>query len=316
MVGQVFAHYRIDAKIGEGGFAVVYKGRDLLLERTVAVKILKEVLPRDASIWGRLLREARIASALNHPNICSLYDIGEEQDVHYLVCEFVEGKTLRAILESGPLPIYDVFRCSTQIAEAMAYTQGAGILHRDIKSSNIMVTPAGQMKLLDFGLAKFIHEKAEQGEVTPSSTQDIGRRLAGTLPYAAPELLRGDNATTQASVWSLGVVMFEMLTGQLPFTGRTQFELAVEIMTSKPKSLPAHIPGGLRAIVHRCLMPDKEFRYYSAIEVLNHLQSERIAYEIRGILAGRSPSLHLGYWFQRLQNALTWLTSMLFGSRS
>lgn len=317
VVGQVLGHYRIDAKIGEGGFAVVYRGRDLLLERTVALKILKKNFTQDDLTWAHLLREARIASALNHPNICTLYDIGEDQDIHYLVSEFVEGKTLRAVLQSGPLPTYDVFRYGIQIAEAMAYIQGAGILHRDIGSRNIMVTPAGQIKMLDFGLAKFTQEQnAGQDRVSPSPEQDTGGWRVGALPYVAPELLHGDTATTQASIWSLGVVIFEMLTGELPFAGRTPFELAMEIMTGKPKSLPAHIPGGLRTIVHRCLMPDKEFRYSSAIEVFNNLQSERIAYEIRGILAGRPPSLHLGYWFQRLGNALTWLTSMLFGSRS
>jgi eukaryotic-like serine/threonine-protein kinase len=317
VVGQVLGHYRIDAKVGEGGFAVVYKGRDLLLERTVALKILKEPFPRDGSTWGRLLREAQIASVLNHPNICSLFDLGEEQDIHYLVCEFVEGKTVRAMLESGPLPTEDVFRYGMQIAEAMAYIHSAGILHRDIRSSNLMITPAGQIKILDFGLAKFVQKlKTGQDDVSNSPTPETGRWVVGALPYAAPELLHGDAATAQASIWSLGVVMFEMLTGELPFAGRTAFELAMDIMTGKPKSLPAEIPGGLRTIVHRCLMPDKEFRYSSAIEVCDHLRSERIAYELRSILARRPPSLYWGYWFQRLGHALTWLTSVLFGPRS
>jgi eukaryotic-like serine/threonine-protein kinase len=307
MVGQVLGHYLIDAKIGEGKFAVVYKGRDLRLDRTVAVKVLKEDCLQANTAWGRLLREARIASALNHPNICTLYDIGEEQDINYLALEFVQGKTLRAILDSGPLPVQNAFHFCMQIAEAMAYTHGAGILHRDFKCSNIMVTPTGRIKLVDFGLARLMEEeRAKQDEGSNSSAQEIGW-LVGTLPYMAPELVRGEKATAQSGVWSLGVILFEMLTGELPFTGRSAFELGMEIMIGAAKQLPMDIPAGLRGIVQRCMAKDKEYRYYSAVEVLNHLQSEFVTFQIRAILANR-PSSH--YQWSRagwLRSLLRWI---------
>jgi eukaryotic-like serine/threonine-protein kinase len=314
MVDQVLGHYHIDAKIGEGRFAVVYKGRDIRLGRTIAVKVLKEDCLQPDTTWGRLLREARVASALNHPNVCTLYDIGEEEDINYVVLEFVEGKTLRAILDSGPLPVQLAFHFGMQIAEAMAHIHGAGILHRDFKSSNIMVTPTGRVKIVDFGLATLVEEeRAKQGEGSNSSAQEIGW-LVGTLPYMAPELLHGDAPTTQSGVWSLGVVLFEMLTGRLPFSGRSPFELAMDIMTGAANHLPMDIPAGLRGIVERCMVRDKEHRYYSAVEVLNHLQSDFVTYQIRAILANRPSSQNqwsrAGLW----RFALSWISLMLLGN--
>jgi eukaryotic-like serine/threonine-protein kinase len=312
MVGQVIGHYYIDAKIGEGQFGVVYKSQDIRLKRTVAVKVLKEKYLQGDSTWGRLLREARIASALNHPNVCALYDIGEEQDINYIVMEFVRGTTLRAILDSGPLPVQHVFHFAMQIAEAMAYTQGAGILHRDFKSSNIMVTPTGRIKIVDFGLAKMMKEERVNQDVdSHSSARDVGW-LVGSLPYMAPELLHGEEATTQSSVWSLGVVMFEMLTGRLPFSGRSPFELGMDIMTGPVKQLPTEIPAGLRGIAHRCMARDKEYRYYSAVEVLNHLQSEFVTYQIRSILANRPSSQDHRSSLKWWRYALSWIWLVLF----
>lgn len=316
MVGQIIGHYSIDAQIGEGEFSVVYKGRDIRLDRQVAVKVLKETHSPSSTTWGRLLREAHIVSTLNHPKICTLYDIGEEQDINYIVFELVEGKTLSSILKSGSLPITTCLTYAIQISEAIAHANGAGVLHLDLKSSNIMVTPAGQIKVIDFGLAKIMHEERTRTRSgSNSSVQEIGW-LAGTLPYMAPEILHGNAPTTHAGVWALGVIMFEMLTGELPFVGGTMFELGMEIMTGKPTLLPADIPGGLRAIVQRCLVRDKEYRYYSAVEVFNHLQSELIAYEIRSIFARRRRSQHRGYWSDRCLRALMALSLLFFGRGS
>ena len=312
MVGQVLGHYCIEAKIGEGQFSVVYKGRDIRLNRLVAVKVLKENHSQDNATWGRLLCEAKIASTLCHPNVCTLFDIGEEQDVNYVVFEFVEGKTLRTILECGPLPVRTVLLYGMQIAEAKAHIHGAGILHGDMKSSNIMVTPAGRIKVIDFGLATIIQEeKVKQHNATASSTQEIGW-LAGTLPYMAPELLRGETATTQSGVWSLGIVLFEMLTGQFPFVGHTPFELGMEIMTGRIKPLPVGIPMGLRGIVHRCLVRDRKRRYCSAAEVFNHLHSEFISFEVRSVLANRQQPQDQGRWSERVASALMRLSMLFF----
>jgi eukaryotic-like serine/threonine-protein kinase len=309
MVGQTLGYYQIDGKAGEGEFAVVYKGRDVRLNRTVAVKVLKDKHVQGSSVWGQLLCEARIVSALNHPNVCTLYDIGEEQDINYIVLEFVEGRTLRAILDSGPLPVQLVFHFAMQIAEAMAYTHGAGIMHQDFKSSNIMVTPTDRIKIIDFGLAKFMEEeRTKREEGSYSSAQEIGW-VVGTLPYMAPELLHGELATTQSGVWSLGVVMFEMLTGQLPFSGRSPFELGMDIMTRSAKQLPMDIPAGLRGIVRRCMVRDKEYRYRSAVEVLNHLQSEFVSYQVRAILANRPSSQNQGYRAGWRRSVLKWISS-------
>jgi len=315
MVGQVIGHYCIDAQIGEGEFSVVYKGHDIRLDRTVALKVLKENHPQGGTTWGRLLREARIVSTLSHPNICKLYDIGEEQDINYMVFEFIEGETLKHSLKSGPLPTKTCLSYAMQIAQAIAHANGAGILHLDLKGSNIMVNPAGGIKIIDFGIAKIMQEERSKKNSGPgSSTQEIGW-LAGTLPYMAPEIVHGDAPTTQSGVWSLGVVMFEMLTGELPFAGRTPFELGMAIMVGRPKPLPAEIPAGLRAIIQRCLIRDREFRYYSAIEVFNHIHSEFIAYETRSEFARRHPSQNRGYWSEGVRSALKRLFLLLFPSR-
>lgn len=314
MVGQILGHYCIDAKVSEGKFATVYKGRDVRLDRMVAIKVLKEESLQAGTTWGRLLKEARIASALNHPNVCTLYDIGEEQDTNYVVLEFVEGTTLRAILESGLLPTQSVLQYGMQIADALSHMHGAGILHEDLKSSNIMVTPAGRIKVLDFGLAKFIEEEnSRQGDGSHPSVQETGW-IAGTLPYLAPELLHGEAPTTQSGVWSLGVVLFEMLTGELPFAGRTSFELGMDIMTGSMRPLPGDVSGGLRGVVQRCLARDRECRYYSAVEVFNDLQSEFISFQIKSILAQphylQSQARRVG----RLASTLMWFAFLFMGN--
>ena len=313
MVDQIIGHYYIDTQIGEGQFDKVYKGQDIRLKRTVAIKILKEKFNQDGAAWGRLLCEARIASTLNHPNICTLYDIGEEQDKNYVVFEFVEGKTLRAILDSGPLPIQTVFLYGEQIAQAKAYIHAAGMLHGDLKSANIVVTSEGHIKVVDFGLARLMEDKNTRPKQESFSSAQETRWLAGTLPYMAPELLHGDAPTTQAGVWSLGVILFEMLTGQFPFVGRTPFELGMEIMMGSTNQLPADIPAGLRAIVHRCLVRNKERRYYSAAEVFNHLNSEFIAFEIKAVLAGRNSLENRGYRYNWLASALLWVSGFFLG---
>jgi len=309
MIGEVIGHFHIDDKIGEGQFGIVYKSQDIRLNRTVAFKVLKERYLHSDSTWDRLLHEARVASALNHPNICRVYEIGEEQGVNYIALEFVEGRTLREMLDSGPLPVRTAFCLAIQIAEAMAYMHEAGILNWDLKTSNIMVTPADRIKIIDFGLTNLMEQertKKEQGSYP--SAQEVGWTI-GTLPYMPPELLRGEEPTAQSRIWSLGVVLFEMLTGELPFSGRSPFELGTHIMTEPVKKLPIELPAGLRGIVHRCMARDNSRRYHSAVEVLNHLQSELVGYQIRAILANRPSSQDHQYGRNWWRSALShrWL---------
>lgn len=274
MVGQIAGHYLIEEKIGEGAFAVVYRARDVRLNRQVALKILKRNKVGDVGSWAQLLAEARAASALNHANICGLYDIGEEQDLDYVVLELVEGQALRSILRSGALPAKVALRYGVEIAEALAHAHSAGVLHRDLTPSNVLVTPSGNVKVIDFGLAKIL----EPGEINQArkslSSLAEGGYLGGTLPYMAPELLHGEAATVQSDIWSLGVVMYEMLTGNLPFTGRTMFEVSMEIMTGNMEPLSQHTAPGLRGIICRCLARCRADRYQSAFTVYCHLQAE------------------------------------------
>ena len=310
MIDSILGHYRIEAKLGEGAFAIVYKAHDIRLNRTVAVKILREKHLQFGTAWGRLLREAQIASVLNHPNICALYDIGEEYDTNYIVLEFIEGQTLRAILESGALPVKTVFQHGIQIAEAMAYAQAVGVLHRDLKSSNIMVTPSGRIKIVDFGLAKFVEEeRSNQCKGSQSSLQEL-EWLAGTLPYMAPELLHGEKATRQSGVWSLGVVLFEMLTGRLPFTGRTPFELSMAIMVGKIEQFPRESSASIRGIIQRCLMADKGSRYQSALEALHHLQAEFASFEVGVAVSNRRSLWARPHRTKLLAFLLNWLTTL------
>ena len=271
---RIAGHYLIEEKLGEGSFAVVYKGRDVRLNRKVAIKVLRENHSGDVSAWARLLAEGQASSALNHPNICRLYDIGEEQETAYVVYELIEGQTLKSILKSGPLPYRIALWDASQIAAALAHAHSAGILHRDLTSSNMMVTPSGVIKVIDFGLARSISEgDVSEAKKSHSSMEEAGW-IGGTLPYLAPEVLHGEGTTVQSDLWSHGVILYEMLTGRLPFTGRTLFEVSVAIMIGDIVPLPNEIPSSLRAIVYRCLAKNKGVRYKSAHAVQRHLDAE------------------------------------------
>jgi eukaryotic-like serine/threonine-protein kinase len=285
MVGQVADHYLIEEKIGEGAFAVVYKARDVRLNRPVALKVLKRNRVQDDTSWARLLAEGRAASALNHTNICKLFDIGEEQDLDYVVLELIEGQSLKAILRSGPLPTKVALRQGAEIAEALAHAHSAGVLHRDLTSSNILVTHSGTVKVIDFGLAKFAEpDEINEAKRSLSSLGEAGW-LGGTLPYMAPELLHGETATAQSDIWSLGVLLYEMLTGSLPFVGGTMFELSMAIMIKGIEPLSQHIPPSLRGIVCRCLAKDRTDRYQSAFAVYCHLQAELSALDVNAAVS-------------------------------
>jgi predicted Ser/Thr protein kinase len=273
MVGKTVAHYEIEDHLGEGGSGVVYRGRDLRLERLVAIKVLADQLRDDELAWARLLREARLASHLNHPHIGAIYDLGEEDDRAYIVMEYIEGLPLSDLIPEGGMPLEQVRRYGAQIAEALAYAHERGVIHGDLKGSNILVTSEGNIKLLDFGLGRRI-PRSGMAEVTSSRLPlaEAGA-TAGTLPYLAPEVLRGDATSLQSDAWALGVLLYQMVTGELPFQGATTFELSVEIMVGTPQRL-AQVAEPLQSILRRCLEKDPAARCAQVREVMTALASD------------------------------------------
>jgi eukaryotic-like serine/threonine-protein kinase len=271
MIGQTLAHYGFEGLLGEGGSGLVYRGRDLRLERPVAIKVLADALRDDELAWARLLREARLASQLNHPHIATIHDLGEEDGRAYIVMEYVEGLPLADLIPEGGMPLEQVKRYTEQITDALAFAHEHGTLHGDLKGSNIIVTPEGNTKLLDFGLGRRI---PRNGTLEVSSSKlplaEIGA-TAGTLPYLAPEVLRGNPTSVQSDVWSLGVLIYQMATGELPFRGSTPFELSVEIMMATPANL-WQLPEPLQSTLRRCLEKNPDARFPQVRELSTQLQ--------------------------------------------
>src|ERR1019366_3157947 len=254
MIGKTLAHYGFEELLGEGGSGVVYRGRDLRLDRPVAIKVIADALREDEFAWARLLREARLASQLNHPHIAAIYDLGEDDGHAFIVMEYVEGLPLAELIPDGEMPLEQVERYAGQIADALAFAHEHGTLPGDLKGSNIIVTPEGNIKLLDFGLGRRI-PRSGTAEVTSLSLPlaEIGA-TSGTLPYLAPEVLRGNPTSVQSDIWALGVLLYQMSTGDLPFSGVTPFDLSVEIMVGKPsklEQLPEPLQSALRGSLEK-----------------------------------------------------------------
>jgi len=278
MIGERLGHFRIVEKIGAGGMGVVYRAHDEQLDRDVAIKVLPAGSFRDPSARARLLREARTASKLNHPHICTIHEVGEADGQAYIAMELVEGQTLSARLAGGALPLEQVLRYGLQLADAVAHAHERGIIHRDLKSANVIITPEGRAKVLDFGLAKRLSGE----EVTEATTQTMDSltgpgAVVGTLAYMAPEQLRGQPADARSDVWALGVVLYEMAAGQRPFQGQTGFELSSAILSQAPPPLPpgpeGALPAELGAVVERCLEKEPAQRYQRSDEVRAALEA-------------------------------------------
>jgi serine/threonine-protein kinase len=265
--GLVVSHYRLAEKLGEGGMGLVFQAWDQHLERPVAIKFIGERLLGDASARGRFLREARTASALNHPNICVIHEVGEAEGLAYIVMEHVEGKPLSALIPADGLPLDTALRCGTQIADALTHAHERGIVHRDLKSSNVVITPEGRAKVLDFGLAKRFGSEDSDAEMTRSIDPSAAGQVVGTLSYLPPEVLRGAQADPRGDIWAAGVMLFEMVSGRLPFLGRTSFETSSAILREPPAPLPERVPAGLRGVLQRCLVKEPEQRYQRASEL-------------------------------------------------
>jgi serine/threonine protein kinase/tetratricopeptide (TPR) repeat protein len=273
LIGQTISHYKIIEKLGAGGMGEVYRARDERLKRDVALKILPVGSQESPSAQKNLLREAQSASALNDPHICTIYEVGEAGVLHFIVMELVEGKPLSSVIPAEGLRPELVVRYGAQIASALAHAHDRGIIHRDIKTLNVIITPSGQAKVLDFGLARF-YSDTELGDATRSNESAANASaVVGTLPYIAPEILRGEVASARSDIWSLGVTLFEMATGNRPFRGNTGFELTSGILREPLPPIPPQVPAGLRAVIERCLEKEPGHRYQSASEVRAALEA-------------------------------------------
>src|SRR5262249_6706365 len=264
MIDKVLGHYRIISKLGEGGMGTVYRARDQVLQRDVALKFFAEALGLEARQF--LLREARAASSLSHPNICRVDEVGEADGEFYIAMELIEGKPLSVLKGSGGLPYESVMRYGAQIASALTHAHGRNIVHRDLKSSNVIVTPEGLVKVLDFGLARRLAATPDEKTLT-METLESAVPTGGTLSYMSPEVLRGEPGDARSDLWALGVVLYEALVGQPPFHRGTTFEVSSAILHEQPSPLPTRIPPGLVAIIQRCLAKAPALRYQRASEV-------------------------------------------------
>lgn len=273
--GSRLGPYEILAPLGAGGMGEVYRARDTRLGREIAIKVLPAESLHDGTARARLLREAQLAATLNHPNICTVHEAGEADGHIYLAMELVEGRPLsEKIAERGTgLPTETVARYGVQIASALGHAHERHVIHRDLKSSNVVVIPDGRLKVLDFGLARRAWESPEEGGATESMALTGTGTVVGTPHYLAPEVLRGGMANERSDLWALGVLLHEMASGTLPFKGNTSFELASAILHEVPATLPDRVPAGLRTVVGRCLAKEPGERYARAGEVRAALET-------------------------------------------
>src|SRR5262247_886811 len=285
-VGRNIGPYQVISMLGRGGMGEVFLAEDTRLERKVALKILPGDFTQSPDRLRRFEREAKAASALNHPNILTIHEIGESDGAHYIVSEFVEGETLRAMIERGRLDVDQAITIAEQLASALGVAHEAGIIHRDIKPENVMVRPDGLVKVLDFGLAKLTEMRMadggwriEEAEMLARTSQDIPQSairhphstepgvVMGTVSYMSPEQARGEKVDHRTDIFSLGVMLYEMLAGRRPFEGATVSDVMAAVLTSEPVPLAEaapEVPAGLWRIVQRCLEKRPGQRFQSA----------------------------------------------------
>lgn len=317
MIGKSLGSYKILEKLGVGGQGTVYKATDAKLGRTVVVKVLPaELTAREANL-KRFEREARLASSLDHPNICTIFDLDQAEGVHFIAMQYVEGRNVRQLVGGHPLELKSALLIAIQVADALAAAHARGVIHRDIKSGNVMVTPSGQVKILDFGLAKLMEDEEENRKAAVHRTDltELGVPY-GTATYAAPEQARGDRVDKRADIFSTGVLLYEMLTGTWPFRGKTTIDVRHAVLHDAP--LPVSelrkepLPPRLQQILDRCLEKEPRHRYQKIEElrddlrrVLQELTTSDTTGQFRGV--AHEPARHLS-GSSPVSRAMRWLT--------
>jgi serine/threonine protein kinase/tetratricopeptide (TPR) repeat protein len=292
MIGAKLGNYRILEKIGAGGQGTVYRATDTKLGRAVVIKVLPPELTVKEANLKRFEREARLASSLDHPNICTIFDLNEIEGINFIAMQFVEGKNVRELVNGRPLDLRSALSIAIQVTDALAAAHARGIIHRDIKAGNIMVTPHGQVKVLDFGLAKLVDDSAAPAGIHHTDLTEVGIPY-GTATYAAPEQARGDRVDSRADIFSTGVLLYEMLTGTWPFQGRTSVDVRHAVLHQEPLPLaqarPGKVPPQMQTILDRALAKDPKDRYQKVGQFRDDLRVALREVEAGGTESFREP---------------------------